>query len=95
MLVTARLSEIPDIFALLALLEKHQIGHLPILDDGQALIGLISAGDLLASHGGREVRDGHPGNGVEICDRSTATEAKKTEEPEVLNLDKGAVDLLF
>ncbi|MDY6806410.1 MAG: response regulator [Cyanobacteriota bacterium] len=53
-IITARLSEIPDIFALFALLEKHEIGHLPIVDESEALIGLISASHLLELHQKRE-----------------------------------------
>lgn len=46
--VAARLSEIPDLFALLTLLEKYQIGHLPIVDESEKLVGLISESQLLA-----------------------------------------------
>lgn len=41
-IITARLSEIQDIFALFALLEKHQISHLPIVNDSEELIGLVT-----------------------------------------------------
>lgn len=46
-IITAQLSEIPDIFALLAILEKHQISHLPIVDESEELIGLVSARSLI------------------------------------------------
>jgi len=46
-IITAQLSEIPDIFALFALLEKHQINHLPIVDDSEELIGLITGRSLI------------------------------------------------
>ncbi len=46
--VTARLSEIPDLFALFTLLEKYQIGHLPIVDESEKLVGLITESQLLA-----------------------------------------------
>ncbi|NEQ37518.1 MAG: response regulator [Okeania sp. SIO3I5] len=46
-IITARLSEIPDIFAFFALLEKHQINHLPIVDDSEELIGLITGGSFI------------------------------------------------
>ena len=39
----ARESEIPDFFALANLLEKHQIGHLPVINDDEELVGLISS----------------------------------------------------
>ncbi|MEM1171223.1 MAG: response regulator [Cyanobacteria bacterium P01_H01_bin.35] len=41
-IITAQLSEIPDIFALFTLLEKHQINHLPIVDDSEEVIGLVT-----------------------------------------------------
>ncbi len=41
-IITAQLSEIPDIFALFTLLEKHKINHLPIVDDSEELIGLVT-----------------------------------------------------
>ena len=44
---TAQLSEIPDIFALFALLEEHKISHLPIVDNSQELIGLVSSRSLI------------------------------------------------
>ena len=47
-IITAQLSEIPDIFSLFAILEKHQINHLPILDESEQLIGLITARSLLS-----------------------------------------------
>jgi PAS domain S-box-containing protein len=43
----ARESQIPDIFALGTLLEKHQIGHLPIVNDADELVGLINSQSLL------------------------------------------------
>ncbi|MDY7004385.1 MAG: response regulator [Cyanobacteriota bacterium] len=46
-IITARISEIPDIFALLAILEKHQISHLPIVDDSEELIGLVTTRSLI------------------------------------------------
>ncbi|NEO57297.1 MAG: PAS domain-containing protein, partial [Okeania sp. SIO3B5] len=46
-IITARLSEIPDIFTLLAILEKHQISHLPIVDESEELIGLVTARSLI------------------------------------------------
>ncbi|MGL5059009.1 MAG: response regulator [Microcoleus sp.] len=42
-----RESQIPDIFALGVLLEKHQIGHFPIVSDVGELIGIISSQSLL------------------------------------------------
>ncbi|MDJ0554911.1 MAG: response regulator [Microcoleaceae cyanobacterium MO_207.B10] len=47
-IITAQLSEIPDVFALFAILEKHQINHLPIVDHSEQLIGLISSSRLLS-----------------------------------------------
>ena len=49
-IITAELSEIPDVFALLALLEKHQINHLPIVDHSEQLIGLITCRSLLSHY---------------------------------------------
>ena len=46
-IVTAQLSEIPDIFALFALFEKHKINHLPIVDNLERLIGLITGHSFL------------------------------------------------
>ncbi|NEN91109.1 MAG: response regulator [Okeania sp. SIO3H1] len=46
-IITARLSEIPDIFALLAILEKHQISHLPIVNESEGLIGLVTTRSLI------------------------------------------------
>ena len=43
----ARESEIPDFFALANLLEKNQIGHLPIVSDAEELVGLISSKSLV------------------------------------------------
>ncbi len=43
----ARESEIPDFFALANLLEKNQIGHLPIVSDADELVGLISSQSLV------------------------------------------------
>jgi PAS domain S-box-containing protein len=43
----ARESEIPDFFALANLLEKNQIGHLPIVNDAEELVGLISSQSLV------------------------------------------------
>ncbi len=45
--IAAKLSEIPDIFSLFSLLNKHQINHLPILDDLGGLFGLITPLNLL------------------------------------------------
>ena len=39
----AREAEIPDFFALANLLEKNQIGHLPVVSDAEELVGLISS----------------------------------------------------
>ncbi|MCL2931271.1 MAG: response regulator [Trichodesmium sp. MAG_R03] len=41
-IITAHLSDIPDIFALFALLEEHNINHLPIVDNSKELIGLVT-----------------------------------------------------
>ncbi len=92
-IVTARLSEIPDIFALFALLEKHQIGHLPIVDESEALIGLISACNLLGFH-----QKGSPSSpstilldsGNEIPAETKEAEAEAEAEAEFLALDKEA-----
>ncbi|MGK7918585.1 MAG: response regulator [Trichodesmium sp.] len=46
-IITAQISEIPDIFTLFGILEKHQIKHLPIVDESEELIGLISTGSLI------------------------------------------------
>jgi CBS domain-containing protein len=43
----ARESQITDIFALGTLLEKHQISHLPIVNDADELVGLINSQSLL------------------------------------------------
>ena len=43
----ARESEIPDFFALANLLEKNQIGHLPIVSDAEEFVGLISSQSLV------------------------------------------------
>ncbi len=43
----ARESEIPDFFALANLLEKNQIGHLPVVSDAEELVGLISSQSLV------------------------------------------------
>ena len=43
----ARESEIPDFFALANLLEKNQIGHLPVVGDAEELVGLISSENLV------------------------------------------------
>lgn len=45
--IVAKESQIPDIFALSSLLEKNQIGHLPIVNDAEELVGLISSQSLL------------------------------------------------
>ncbi len=42
-----RESQIPDIFALGALVEKHQIGHFPIVNDADELVGIVSSQSLL------------------------------------------------
>merc|ERR1712110_309770 len=46
-IITAHLSEIPDIFALFALLGKHKINHLPIVDNSEELIGLVTGRSFL------------------------------------------------
>ncbi|WP_373535256.1 response regulator [Microcoleus sp.] len=43
----ARESEITDFFALVNLLEKYQIGHLPVVSDAEELVGLISSQSLV------------------------------------------------
>ena len=43
----ARESEIPDFFALANLLEKHLIGHLPVVNDAEELVGIISSQSLV------------------------------------------------
>ncbi|MEG3857708.1 response regulator [Microcoleus sp. herbarium12] len=43
----ARFAEIPDFFALANLLDKNQIGHLPIVSDADELVGLISSQSLV------------------------------------------------
>ncbi|MCC3490248.1 MULTISPECIES: response regulator [unclassified Microcoleus] len=43
----ARESEIPDFFALANLLDKHLIGHLPVVNDAEELVGLISSQSLV------------------------------------------------
>ncbi|MGB3511385.1 MAG: response regulator [Microcoleaceae cyanobacterium] len=48
-IITAQLWEVPDVFALFALLEKHQINHLPIVDELEQLIGLITSNSLLSN----------------------------------------------
>ena len=48
-IITAHLSEIPDIFALFALLEKHKINHLPIVDNSEELIGLVSGRSFIVN----------------------------------------------
>lgn len=45
--VVARESQIPDLFALSTLLEQNQISHLPIVNDAEELVGLISSQSLL------------------------------------------------
>ena len=43
----ARESEIPDLFALANLLDKHLIGHLPVVNDAEELVGIISSQSLV------------------------------------------------
>ncbi|MBE9119659.1 response regulator [Tychonema sp. LEGE 07199] len=43
----ARESEITDFFSLVNLLEKYQIGHLPVVSDAEELVGLISSQSLV------------------------------------------------
>ncbi|MEG5056459.1 response regulator [Microcoleus sp. A2-C5] len=43
----ARESEIPDFFALANLLDKHLIGHLPVVNDAEELVGIISSQSLV------------------------------------------------
>ncbi len=59
---TAQLSEIPDIFALFALLEEHKISHLPIVDNSQELIGLVSSRSLILNlpHNKNKGKNQHP-----------------------------------
>ncbi|MEB3282300.1 MAG: response regulator [Lyngbya sp.] len=45
--IAVQLSEIPDVFALVSLFNKHKINHLPILDDFGGLFGLITPLHLL------------------------------------------------
>ncbi|BAY79787.1 multi-sensor hybrid histidine kinase (plasmid) [Nostoc linckia NIES-25] len=45
--VTLRESDSQDIFMALSLLRQHQIHHLPVLDDGGQLVGVISEANLL------------------------------------------------
>ncbi|MDF0556251.1 response regulator [Kamptonema sp. UHCC 0994] len=45
--ISARESQIPDIFTLFALLRKHQIGHLPIVSDSEELVGMITPQSFL------------------------------------------------
>jgi signal transduction histidine kinase/DNA-binding response OmpR family regulator/CBS domain-containing protein/HPt (histidine-containing phosphotransfer) domain-containing protein len=45
--IAVQLSEIPDVFSLFSLFNKHQINHLPILDDFGGLFGLITPLHLL------------------------------------------------
>ncbi|MBD2520247.1 PAS domain S-box protein [Nostoc sp. FACHB-973] len=45
--VTLRESDSQDIFIALSLLHQHQIRHLPVLDDGGQLVGIISDTSLL------------------------------------------------
>jgi len=45
--IAVHLCEIPDVFALASLLNKHQINHLPILDDLGGLFGVITPLHLL------------------------------------------------
>lgn len=45
--ITVRESQIPDIFALFALLHKNQIDHLPIVNDADELIGIITPQNFL------------------------------------------------
>ncbi|MGL5510496.1 MAG: CBS domain-containing protein, partial [Microcoleaceae cyanobacterium] len=47
--VMVTLSEIPDIFAVLAIYQKHQIQHLPVIDEQGNLIGLLSPENFLPS----------------------------------------------
>jgi len=88
-IVTAKLSEIPDIFALLALLEKDRIGHLPILDESEALIGLISASNLIDFY---QKRSPLLPNAVILESDGDLPEPTKQleEEPEFLSLEKEA-----
>ena len=45
-LITRRESEIKDIFTVINLLQQHQIRHLPILNDRDRLVGIISSSSL-------------------------------------------------
>ncbi|MDZ8108626.1 MAG: PAS domain S-box protein [Nostoc sp. DedQUE12a] len=45
--VTVRESDSQNIFMALSLLRQHQISHLPVLDDGGQLVGIISEANLL------------------------------------------------
>lgn len=45
--ITAKLSDLPDIFALFARLEQYQIHHLPVMDDLGGLLGIITPHYLL------------------------------------------------
>ncbi len=45
--ITAKLSEIPNVFSLFALLDQYQINHLPIVDEAEELVGMITPYHLL------------------------------------------------
>jgi PAS domain S-box-containing protein len=47
--ISARESQIPDIFTVFALLRKHQIGHLPIINDAEELVGMITPQSFIES----------------------------------------------
>ncbi|NEP73571.1 MAG: response regulator [Okeania sp. SIO2G4] len=69
-IITAQLSEIPDIFALLAILEKHQITHLPIVNEAEELIGLVTTRSLIF-------------NQLQIKDNSLRLIANRQGEPSI------------
>ena len=47
--ISARESQIPDIFTVFALLRKHQISHLPIINDAEELVGMITPQSFIES----------------------------------------------
>ncbi|MGB3534556.1 MAG: response regulator [Microcoleaceae cyanobacterium] len=45
--IKAKLSEVPNLFSLFAKFEQYQINHLPIVDESEQLVGMITPYDLL------------------------------------------------
>ncbi|GAB1541039.1 hypothetical protein NUACC21_37090 [Scytonema sp. NUACC21] len=82
--VTLQKSELSDIFAALNLFQCHRIRHIPVLDDGGAVVGVLTHENLLQYLATQVARETQQANSPKCCEQQLAERQQMEQKIKLL-----------